>query len=122
MKVRPPRSSFSARWPVSATIFAALGPRAEQARYAEKAFVLGLRPEFAQDRQPRVAAVADDVVVLAGPPGDGRRRVQAALADGCLDFLVGRIALLARVVVVGAQLVQRHDHGRVGDRVAQGRC
>ena len=82
--------------------FAAAGPRPEQARYAEKLLVLGLRPQFAQDRQPRVAAVADDVVILARPSGDGRCRIQAALADGCLDFLIGRIALLARVMVVGA--------------------
>jgi hypothetical protein len=71
MNVRPPRSSFSARCPVSATISPRSGHGPEQARYAEEAFVLGLRPEFAQDRQPRVAAVADDVVVLAGPAGDG---------------------------------------------------
>jgi hypothetical protein len=101
--------------------FAALRPRAEQARDAEEAFVLGLAPQLAQDRQPRVAAVADDVVRLAGPARDRGRRVQPALADGRLDVLVGRVARHARVVVVGAQLVQRHHHRRVGDGVAQGR-
>ena len=95
-------------------------PRSEQARYAEKALVFRLCPEFTQDRQPRVATVADDVVAFTGPPRDGRRRVEAALADGRLDFLVDRITLLARVVVIRAQLVQGHDHGCVGDRVTQG--
>ncbi len=101
--------------------FAAAGPGPEQARYAEEPLVLGLRPQFAQDRQACVAAVADDVVALARASGDRRRRIKAALADGRLDVLVGRIALLPGVVVVGTQLVQGHDHGRVGDRVAQGR-
>lgn len=56
-------------------------PRPEQARYAEKAFVLRFRPEFTQDRQPGVATVADDVVRVAWTACDGWRRIQAALSN-----------------------------------------
>ncbi|MPM12965.1 hypothetical protein SDC9_59320 [bioreactor metagenome] len=100
---------------------AARRPRAEQARNPEEAFLLGLAPQLAQDRQPRVAAVANDVVRLARPARDRGGRVQPTFADGRLDLRIGRVARHARVVVVGPQLVQRHHHRRVGDGVAQGR-
>src|SRR3546814_9473017 len=57
--------------------FAARRPRAEQARNAEEAFLLGLAPQLAQDRQPRVAAVANDVVRLARPARDRGGRVRS---------------------------------------------
>src|SRR3546814_5501196 len=70
--------------------FAARRPRAEQARNAEEAFLLGLAPQLAQDRQPRVAAVANDVVRLARPARDRGGRVQPTFADGRLDLRIGR--------------------------------
>ncbi len=98
---------------------AALGPGPEQAGDAEEAFVLRLAPQLAQDGESRVAAIADDVGAFAGATGDRGRRVQPALADRGLDLVVERVARDARVVVIRAQLVQRHDHRRVGDGIAQ---
>jgi len=49
----------------------ALRPRPEQTRHTEEPFVLRLGPQFAQDRQPRVAAVPDDEVRFARPARDG---------------------------------------------------
>ena len=96
-------------------------PRAKQAGDTEEAFLLGLGPQLAKDGQSRIAAIANDEVFFAGPARDRRWRIQSALADGRLDFFVSRVALDARVVVIWAQLVQRHDHRRVGDRIAQRR-
>src|SRR3546814_18037800 len=101
-------------------VLATCGPGEKQGRYGEESLVLGVRPELTQDRQPRVAAVADEVVIFAWTARDGRRRIQAAFTDGSLDFLVGGIALLAWIVIVGTHLVYRHDHRRVDNRVAQG--
>ena len=99
--------------------FATFGPRAELAGDAEEPLLLGLAPQLAQDRQPGVAAVADDEVLFARAAGDRWRRIQTSLADGRLDLIVGRVALDPRVMVIGAQLIERHDHRRVSDRIAQ---
>ena len=98
---------------------AALGPGPEQAGDAEEALVLRFAPQLAQDGQPCVAAVANDVVRLAGAAGDGRRRIEAAFPDRCLDLVVARVARDARIEVIRLELVQRHRHGGIGDGIAE---
>ena len=96
-------------------------PGAEQAGDAEESFLLGLGPQLAKNGQSRIAAVSNDEVFFARPACDRRWSIQSPLADGRLDFLVSRIALDAGVVVIRVQLVQRHVHRRIGDRIAQRR-
>ena len=95
-------------------------PGTEQAGDAEETLVLRLRPQFTQDGKPGVAAVADDVVIRAGPAGDGRRRIQPAFADRGLDLVVEGIAGDARIEFIGAQFIERdHDRG-IAQGIAQG--
>ena len=118
MKVSPPRSSFSARCPVSATI----SPRAGHGR--NRHAMRKKRSSWSRSHSSRRIAsrvlpplrmmwcASPGLRVIAG-------RVQPTFADGRLDLRIGRVARHARVVVVGPQLVQRHHHRRVGDGVAQ---
>src|SRR3546814_20376893 len=62
--------------------FAARRPRAEQARNAEEAFLLGLATQLAQDRQPRVDAVANDLVRVARPARSRGGGVQPTIGRG----------------------------------------
>src|SRR5690606_18354803 len=86
---------------------------------AEIALVLRLAPEFAQDGESRVAAVADDVVAFARTAGDRWWGVKTAFADGSFDLVVSRISSDAGVEVVRAKLIERHHHRCVGDRIVQ---
>ena len=56
---------------------------------------------------------------LFGQQGDGV--IKRAEQRRIVHAPIGRVARHARVVVVGAQLVQRYDHRRVRDRIGQGR-
>lgn len=99
--------------------FAALGPGPEQARDAKEAFVPCFTPQFAQDGQPRVAAVADDVVRFTRTAGDRRRSIETALPDRGLDLVIAGIARDAGIEVVGLELVQRYRHGRIRDGITE---
>src|SRR3990167_1238640 len=92
-------------------------PGSEQAMDAKELLVASFLPQFAEDRQASIAAIADDEVLLAGAAGDRRWRVQAALTDGGFDVVVERITDEPWVVLIGPQLLQRHPHGRICERV-----
>ncbi len=99
--------------------FSTLRPRPELARDAEEALVPHLAPQFAQDRETGIAAVADDVVIRARTPGDGRGSVESAFANRRLDVVVKRVAGEARIKLIRSQLIERHDHRRILNRIAQ---
>ncbi|MNH03143.1 hypothetical protein D3C72_1595720 [compost metagenome] len=92
-------------------------PRTEQASNTEEALLSGFLPQFREDTQAGVAAVADDEVLFAGPARDGRGLVQAAVADGGFQFRVQRVADEARVMFVGPELLKGYDHRRAAVRV-----
>ncbi len=98
---------------------AAFRPGPKQAMDAKEAVVLGLGPQLAQDCQPGVAAVTNDVGGCTGASGDRRWRVEAALPDRCLDIIVARIAGDTRIEFVGTKLIQRDHHWGVGDGIAK---
>ena len=80
-------------------------PWAEHHHQATEPRILGLGPELPQGQQPGVAAGLDDVVRLARSLRHGERAAQPAGTDRLLDVLELGVPGAARVVLVGADLL-----------------
>lgn len=59
---------------------------------AEETLVAGFLPQLAENRQARIAAVADDEVGFTRAAGNRRRLIQSAFTDRGFYIVIKRIA------------------------------
>ncbi|MNZ83140.1 hypothetical protein D3C78_1018600 [compost metagenome] len=67
---------------------------------AKEAFVAGFLPQFAENRQARITAIADDEIGFSRAAGNRRWLIQPAFTDRGLDIVIQRITDEAWVVFV----------------------
>src|SRR5450830_582532 len=86
---------------------------------AEEALIAGFLPQFAENRQARITAVADDEVGFSRAAGNRRWLIQPAFTDRRLDIVIQRITDEAWVVFVGSQLLQSDQHRCIDEWIGQ---
>src|SRR5258708_33907380 len=85
---------------------AAFRPGPKQAMDAKEAVVLGLGPQLAQDCQPGVAAVTNDVGGRTGASGDPPPRAEAGAPDRAPGIILRRVTGARSTQVWSPELIQ----------------